>query len=139
MAEEPDSALLFGSVHLRIEEPYFFFRRFRPFLERALCDLLVCSINSMRNLRKMNFKQTFVENTSRAKVHPAATSFYKNLHQNDKRTGGIYMDSTHSPHLKDKKKQDIAALMELSEEERHDLLLLAAGMNIAKSLTTKKE
>lgn len=47
------------------------------------------------------------------------------------------MDSTHSPHLKDKK-QCIAALMELSEEERHDLLLLAAGMNIARTLAAKE-
>lgn len=91
------------------------------------------------NFLKLKFTNAINARTSRAKVHPAATSFYKNLHQNDKRTGGIYMDSTHFPHLEEKKKQDIAALMELSEEERHDLLLLAAGMNIAKTLTTKKE
>ena len=42
-------------------------------------------------------------------------------------------------HLEDHAEKDIKALMSLTEEERHDLLLLAAGMNLARTLETKKE
>lgn len=50
------------------------------------------------------------------------------------------MDSTHSPQLiEDSIRDDVKELMELPEEDRHDLLLLMAGMTLAKSLTTKKE
>lgn len=50
------------------------------------------------------------------------------------------MDSTHSnDNLSGFKRNDLTALMELSPEEQHDLLLLAAGMSIARDLTTKKE
>lgn len=41
-------------------------------------------------------------------------------------------------HVKSYQQEDLVALMELSEEERHDLLLLAAGMNIARTLAAKE-
>lgn len=50
------------------------------------------------------------------------------------------MDSNHSTAPFEAGQEEvIESLMKLTPEERHDLLLLAAGMNIAKSLTTKKE
>ena len=36
-------------------------------------------------------------------------------------------------------KEDLAALHEMSPEDKHDLLLLAAGMSIAKGLKAKEE
>lgn len=50
------------------------------------------------------------------------------------------MDSNHStaPFEADQE-EVIESLMRLTPEERHDLLLMAAGMSIARGLTTKKE
>lgn len=86
------------------KNPYFFFRRFRPFLERGLRFLLLILIKV--NFLKLKFTNAINARTSRAKVHPAATSFYKNLHQNIKRTGGIYMDSTHFPQRMEKTEKE---------------------------------
>lgn len=42
-------------------------------------------------------------------------------------------------HVKSYQQEDLVALMGLSPEEQHDLLLLAAGMSIARKLTDKKD
>lgn len=50
------------------------------------------------------------------------------------------MDTTRTPAPVEAGQEEvIESLMRLTPEERHNLLMMAAGMSIARELTTKKE
>lgn len=116
------------------KNPYFFFRRFRPFLERGLRFLHLILIKV--NFLKLKFTIAINARTSRAKVHPAATSFYKNLHQNDKRTGGIIMFNRKNNLIKELKRkiecqQDTITQMNVTIEKlRNELAARVNGEHV---------